>query len=79
MCVSNFGCTFVFCVSCACVSATVPCCFVIKDEVNSNFPYFAFLEVNCLGVAAPGRLSPISVLFPVQTTEEIVSGYRGDS
>lgn len=59
--VSNCVC-IVLCVSTACVCAAVPCCFVIKAEVKSNFPYFAVLEVNCESHAAPGKLSSILVL-----------------
>lgn len=50
-------CKFVLCV---CVwparpCAAVPCCFVIKAEVKTNFPYFAVLEVNCKSHAASGK------------------------
>lgn len=69
---------FCVCVICTCVCATVPCCFVIKAEVKSNFPYFAVLEVNCKSHAAPGKLSSILVLSCVQTREKIVSAKRED-
>ncbi len=56
LCVLNLH---VLCVVSLHVCAAVPCCFVIKSEIQSNFPYFAVLEVNCRSHAASGKLSSI--------------------